>query len=210
MTSPLCSSTRSLSLLVGSAGFQGASCPGSGASRPTAAPAPGKGALGSRVGLDAEPMDTRVPVGEERRGGLGAGTSGVISRQLVLVVLAAVGVGGVRRPLVWPRSPPLLRREARGAADALGAGRTAHGRGPGAPRSRRPGPGRSPELVGSTCAGGKATFPPRPFPGGNQSSLLFSMSLRSLPFVPRYLSLPGIRALPAGLGRGERLQRHLI
>lgn len=196
------------------------SCPGSGAARPAAAPAPDKGALGSRVGLDAEPMDTRVPVGAERRGGLGAGTSGVISRgpspQPITAVLAAAGVGRVRRPLTPglaskpPLAPGMLRREAGGAAAALGTGRTAHGPGPGAPRSWRPGQGRSPEPVGSTCAVGKATFPPRPFPGGNQSSLLFSMSLRSLSFVPRYLSLPGIRALPAGSGRSERLQRHLI
>lgn len=40
---------------------------GSGAARPAAAPAPGEGALGSRVGLGAEPTDTRVPVGAERR-----------------------------------------------------------------------------------------------------------------------------------------------
>lgn len=96
-------------LPVGSSGSQGASCPGSGASRPTAAPAPGKGALGSRVGLDAEPMDTHVPVGEERRGGLGAGTSGVISRvpsrQPVLVVLG--GRGGSASTTGLASKPPL-------------------------------------------------------------------------------------------------------
>lgn len=69
------------------------------------------------------------------------------------------------------------------------------------------GPGRSPAPAGSTCAGGKATFPPRPFPGGNQSSLLFSMSLRSLPFVPHYLSLPGIRAAPRWLGEGRAVAK---
>lgn len=58
------------------------------------------------------------------------------------------------------------------------------------------------EPAGTMRAGGQATFPPRPYPGGNQSSLLFSMSLRSLPFVPCYLSLPGIRATPRWLGEG--------
>lgn len=68
----------SLALPVGSAGAQGGSRPGSGAARTAAAPAPGKGALGPRVGLDAEPTDTRVPRGAERRGGLGAGPSALI------------------------------------------------------------------------------------------------------------------------------------
>lgn len=67
--------------------------------------------------------------------------------------------------------------------------------------------GRRPAPAGSTCAGGKATFPPRPFPGGNQSSLLFPVSLRSLPFVPRYLSLPGIRAAPRWLGEGRAVAK---
>lgn len=62
--------------------------------------------------------------------------------------------------------------------------------------------GRSLAPAGSVRAGGQATFPPRPYPGGNQSSLLFSMSLRSLPFVLRYLSLPGIRVAPRWLGGG--------
>lgn len=94
---------------------------------------------------------------------------------------------------------------------ALGAARTANGRRPGpgpvAPGAGDRARGRSPAPAGSTCAGGKATFPPRPFPGGNQSSLLFSMSLRSLPFVPRYLSLPGIRAAPRWLGEGQAVAK---
>lgn len=76
-----------------------------------------------------------------------------------------------------------------------------------ADRAQGPARGRSPAPAGSMCAGGQATFPPRPYPGGNQSSLLFSMSLRSLPFVPRYLSLPGIRAAPRWLGEGLAVAR---
>lgn len=61
-------SSPSLALPEGSAGAQGGSSPGSGAARTVAAPAPGKGALSSRRGRDAEPTDTRVPLGAERSG----------------------------------------------------------------------------------------------------------------------------------------------
>lgn len=106
--------------------------------------------------------------------------------------------------LAWARSSEGRGLRAlprpRGCADGPGPG-------PGASRSWRPGPGRSPAPAESTCADGKTTFPPRPFPGGNQSSLLFSMSLRSWPFVPRYLSLPGIRAAPRWLGEGRAVAK---
>lgn len=106
--------------------------------------------------------------------------------------LAAWGLVA-RFPLVWCRSPARASGPPRrGPAElqpplcALRGGGSAPSRALGAERR----------------GGGQETFPPRPYPGGNQSSLLFSMSLWSLPFVPRYLSLPGIRAAPRWFGEG--------
>lgn len=219
-----------LALPAGSAGARGGSCPGSGAARPAAAPAPGK-------------RGSRLPGGAGHACACGCRAEGEAgSRHLRFDLpqpFSAAGVGaagggraggeGARCPLpprVWSRSPPLPRREA--GEDAACPGRAAGRELRDLPRPRgcadgeRPpagsgteGPvgaggrarGRSPAPAGSTCAVGKATFPPRPFPGGNQSSLLFSMSLRSLPFVPRYLSLPGIRAAPRWLGEGRAVAK---
>lgn len=219
-----------LALPAGSAGARGGSCPGSAAARPAAAPAPGKRgsrlpggaghacACGCRAEGEAGSRHLRFDLPQPfSAAGVGAGGRagrGRVARCPPESGLEAPPCPGGRLGKMQP-ALGALRGGGSATSRALGAARTANG--------HRPGPGpRAPEEL----AAGPGGAPPRPpgvraLAGRRPFPLDLSLGVTKAPFYfqchfgvcllfPATSRFQGYGRLPAGSGRGERLQRYLI